>query len=176
MILQNGQISRGAGFCVNPECCDFHKDVFLMNHNGGFKCPRCHRPGRKVLEYGETDNDFSMDFWQVRLEFCYDVTFNTYRSVAIVSDEGMSKEGNIYTLYTPLVKTEKRALQMAEQILGTLMRADDSIFAKGYVPRDQVYMLDFDKPLAEVKGRLGEIEAVLQQSRLRKQDNGIQGS
>lgn len=161
---------------MNPECTEFQKDVFLMAHNGSFKCGRCHRIGRKVMEYGETDNDFSLDFWQVRLEFCYDVTFDTYRSVAVVTDEDMSKEGNIYTLYTPLVKTEKRALLMAEAMLGTLMKADDSLFAKGYIPKDQVYNIDFDKPLAEIQGRLKEIGAMLLNSRLRKKDDGLQDS
>ena len=147
-----------------------------MAHGGEFKCPRCHRIGRKVMEWGETDNDFNLDFWQVRLEFGYDVVLDTYRSVAIVSDETMSKDGNIYTLYSPLIKTDKRALLVAEGLLGTLLRADDSMFAKGYVPKDQIYNLDFDKSLTEVKDRLDEIAAILQQSRLRKDDNGIQGS
>ena len=168
MILKYGSISRGAGFCLNRECTDFHKDVFLMDHAGAFKCPRCRILGRKVMDYGETDNDFSMDFWQVRIEYSYDVVANTFRDVAIVSDETMNKEGNIFTLKTPLFKTEKRALLTAEALLGTLMRADESIFAKGYIPKDQIFNIDFDKPLAEVKGKLEEIGAILQQSRLRK--------
>lgn len=179
---------------MNPECTDFHNGVFLMAHSGEFKCPRCHKIGRKVMEYGETDT-LALDFWQVRVDFNYDVVSNDFRAVAIVSDESLSKSGNIYRLYTPILKTEKRALQTAEQILGALMRADNSIFAKGYVPKDQVYNLDFDLPLAEVKSKLSEIQDVVQRSRLsngtnlvfddlkgypfppyKEGNNGIQGS
>ena len=166
MILYHGSISKGVGFCTSPECVDFHKGVFLMAHSSDFKCPRCHKFGRKVMEYGETDNDYTLDFWQVRIEFNYDVVLDKYQGLAILSDEAMPKDGNIYTLYTPLVKTEKRAIALAEQLLGTLMRTDDSIFAKGFIPKDTTYNLDFDKPLAEVKGRLDEIASVIQQSRL----------
>jgi hypothetical protein len=172
MILKNGTMERGVGFCLDPQCMDFQKDIFLLEHFGPFKCSRCHKPGVKVLESGETDNDYSLDFWQVRVEFCYDIATRTYRSIAIVSDETMPKEGNVYTLRCPIVKTEKRALMMAESILGSLMRADDSIFAKGYIHRDQTYNIDFDKPIVEVKNQLKMFEDSLLNSRLRKSDNG----
>lgn len=168
MLLNFGAVKRGVGFCINPECDQVYKDVFLFEAPGPFRCSRCFRGGRKVMEYGETDNDFSIDFWQVRLEFNYDPILNKYRSLVIISDETMSKEGNIYTLYSPVIKTDKRALLIAESVLGNLMRCDDSIFSKGYIPKDNPIILDFDKPLADVKQQINTMYDELFLSRLRK--------
>ena len=167
MILQNGRISRGAGFCVQMDCIDYHKGVFLLDHKGQFFCSRCRKLGKKVMEYGVSDNDTSLDFWQVRLEYGYDIETDSYRSIVIISDEEMPKEGNRYTLYNPLLKTDKRAILTAEALLGTLMMADSSIFAKGYIPTNMTINLDFDQPLTEVKSRLEDFSNVIKQSRLR---------
>lgn len=168
MNINNGQMIRGCGYCMNHECSDYKRDVFLMGHRGEYRCNRCIQYGHTENEVGSTENDHSLDFYQVRVEFNFDCLNKKYLGVAIVTDETMPKNGNVYTLKSPIIKAEKRALAVAENLLGRLMRADDSIFKKGYILRDSSIDIDFGMPRSLVKTRLDEVEQLLKVSRLVK--------
>lgn len=166
MNINNGQMVRGCGYCMNSECTDYKRESFLMGHKGNFRCSSCTQFGHSENEEGNTENDYSLDFYQVRVEFNFDCIEKKYRGLAIVTDETMPKTGNVYMLCSPLIKAQKRALAVAENLLGRLMRADDSIFKKGYILRDSSIDVDFGMPRSLVKARLDEVEQLLKGSRL----------
>jgi len=164
------KLTRAVGVCRNRECAEFNKDIFLINHNGEFfVCPRCRKDGLYRPEVGETLNKTSLDFYQVRVEFSYDPDRDFYRSVAIVTDESMPKEGgNIYTLKTALIRTEKRALEVATALLGNLMHADERIFDGSGIGRPKEHVLYFDNPRELFQIELDLLERELANSRLRR--------
>src|SRR5262245_14967770 len=118
--------SRGVGFCQNARCEDYGKGVFLLNHGSTFSCPDCRHPGRVERERGQAQGD-SKVFREVRVEYNYDPELDSYRDVAIVQDVSLWGETSSYTLRSPLVRTEKRALKVAEAILANLNRSPDRI-------------------------------------------------
>ena len=61
-------------------------------------------------------------FKEVRVEYNFDPINTVYREIAIVRDESLWGRNNVYTLQSPLIKTEKRALKVAEAILANLNR------------------------------------------------------
>ena len=168
-VMQFSQLKRAIGICRNLECEDYNKDVFLINHGEFFTCPKCRKQGRYKQELGTTLNRTSLDFYQVRVEFAYDPDSDTFKSIAIVTDESMSKDGgNVYTLKSALIRTDKRALQVAEALLGNLMLATEGIFDGNGVTRAKEHLLCFDSPLADVKRDLERLSQELQNSRLRR--------
>ena len=167
--MQISKLRRAVGICRNLGCEDYNKDVFLVNHGDFFTCPKCNLEGRYKLEIGSTDNKTSLDFYQVRVEFCYDPDLDGFRSVAIVTDETMTKEGgNVYTLKSPLIRTDKRALQVAEALLGNLMLATDEVFDGSGLGRAKEHLLCFDVPFEDVKRDLDKLAFELENSRLRR--------
>jgi hypothetical protein len=109
---------RAVGYCYNNPCDDVSKGVFLLNHGDTFYCPRCRLPGTVEREVGEVKGEGSF-FRQVRVEFNYNPQVKKYLEAGIVAIENVS-EGNTYTLRSPLIKTEQRALKVAEQVLANL--------------------------------------------------------
>jgi hypothetical protein len=167
--VQMSKLRRAIGICRNHECEDYNKDVFLVNHGDFFTCPKCRKEGRYKLEVGETLNRTSLDFYQVRVEFCYDPDSDSFKSIAIVTDESMPKEGgNVYTLKSALIRTDKRALQVAEALLGNLMLATEDIFDGSGISRAKEHLLYFDNPLELFKIELDLLAQELLSSRLRK--------
>src|SRR5574338_920129 len=98
MNINNGQVTRGSGYCLNEECTDYKKEVFLMEHRGDYRCNRCLHIGITENETGTTENDYSLEFYQVRVEFNFDCLSRKYLGIAIVTDETMPKTGNVYHL------------------------------------------------------------------------------
>ncbi len=112
------KMNRAVGYCPSVDCEQYARNVFLLNQTL-FRCPKCHRTGKIVPETGRTGNSKPI-FKEVRVEFDFDAHQDRFRSTAIVRDESLWGHHNVYHYSTPLVKTEKRALIMAEQILATL--------------------------------------------------------
>lgn len=164
-----GKFQRGIGVCRYRECEDFNKSLFLINHGNYFSCPRCHKVGIYRIEQGTTLNNTSLDFYQVRVEFSYDPDRDRFRAVAVVTDESMDKsKGNVYTLKSPLISTEKRALEVATSLLGNLMHATEEIFDGSGVSRPKEHLLYLDKPRELFNVELAMLEQKLENSRLRK--------
>jgi len=125
------KMKRGVGYCENTDCedyakgvfdCeDYAKGVFLLNHGDTFYCPRCRQLGKVEKERGFYTGNTDI-FKEVRVEYNFDPINSLYREIAIVRDESLWGRNNVYTLQSPLIKTEKRALKVAEAILANLNR------------------------------------------------------
>jgi len=114
-------MKRGAGYCRNQECEEFERAAFLMNYVAPFACPRCGE--RTALEEERGFYTGGHDpVREVRVEYDFDVFNGAYRKVAIVRDEGLSDRHSVYTLKSPLIQGQKRALRIAEAILANLRR------------------------------------------------------
>ena len=114
-------MKRGVGYCENTDCEDYAKGVFLLNHGDTFYCPRCRQLGKVEKERGFYTGNSDI-FKEVRVEYNFDPINGVYREIAIVRDESLWGRNNVYTLQSPLIKTEKRALKVAEAILANLNR------------------------------------------------------
>jgi ribosomal protein S27AE len=148
-------LKRGVGYCENVNCEDFSKGVFLLNHGDTFYCPRCRAQGSVEKERGHYTGNSEI-FKEVRVEYNYDPTQKRYCEIAIVRDESMWGRCNVYTLHTPLVKTEKRALKIAEAILSNLNRYSGVLGEDG-VPRTTEIVISFDEPREELSRKLSQL-------------------
>jgi hypothetical protein len=166
--MQLSNLKRAVGYCRNPGCEEYNNGILLLNHDDEFCCPRCQVLGLYKLEYGTTLNRTSLAFHQVRVEFNYDADCDQFRSIAIVTDESLPKMGgNVYTLKSPLIRTEKRALQVAEGLLGNLMLATEDVFNGSGLGKAKEYVLHFDNSFGLFKTELDILSQELEGSRLR---------
>src|SRR5262249_9133226 len=78
----------------------------------------------------------------------YDPINGVYREIGIVRDESLWGRNNVYTLQSPLIKTEKRALKVAEAILANLNRYR-GLLNGDEIPRTTEIILSFDEPFEE---------------------------
>lgn len=155
------KMTRGVGYCENMECEDYAKGVFLLNHGDTFYCPRCRQLGRVEKERAFYTGSSDV-FKEVRVEYHFDPINNIYREIAIVRDESLWGRNNIYTLQSPLIKTEKRALKVAEAILSDLNRyhgAADS----GELPRTSEIILSFDDSREDFQRKIEKLGRELEQ-------------
>jgi len=147
--------SRGVGYCQNHACEDYGKGVFLLNHAGAFSCPDCREPGRVEREEGSYEGDATV-FREVRVEYNYDPEQGVYRDVANVRDVSLWDASNVYTLRSPLVRTEKRALKVAEALLANLNRCATSL-ERGEIPSSSETVLSFDDDFASFAAKLRQL-------------------
>jgi hypothetical protein len=105
-------MTRGVGYCENIACEDYLKGVFTMNQDS-FHCLRCRVDGFIELEKFDYLNDFPV-LREVRVEFDYNPLLRDYNWLAIVTDDELGHQCNSLTVFSPLCKTEKRALKLAE--------------------------------------------------------------
>ncbi len=155
-------MKRAVGYCENNECEDFAKGVFLLNHGQIFYCPRCRGLGRIVCEDGSYEGTSNI-FKEVRVEYNYSPIDDRFREMAIVRDESLWGRNNVYTLRSPLIKTEKRALKVAEAILANLNRfgiREDGIVATGET------ILSFDDTREDFTRKLSSLAHELEKSSL----------
>jgi hypothetical protein len=156
------QMKRAIGYCKNSECEDHAKGIFLLNHGDSFYCPRCREAGNVKPEYGFARDD-SKIFKEVRVEFNYDAKEAKYKETAIVRDESIPGRHNVYTLQTPLVKTERRALKVAEAILSNLNRFG---IGDGGVPKTTEVILSFDQSRDDFAVKCAQLKIELESSAL----------
>jgi hypothetical protein len=145
---------RSVGYCLDKQCQDYFKPIFLLNHGDEFSCPRCRTWGRVVSETAKISGR-GKEFKEVRVEFIHDPREDVYRCVAIVRDEEVDV-GKVYTLTSPLVRTDKRALLIAEATLGNLRRAPD--VEEGEVVPSTEIKISFDDSLDDFRESLVRIE------------------
>ena len=151
---QEVQVSmkRAVGYCEDTDCEDYVKGVFLLNHGNTFYCPRCRVQGHVEPERGFNTGTSDI-FKEVRCEFNYDPINKVYREIGIVRDESLWGRCNVYTLQSPLIKTEKRALKVAEAILANLNRYRGLLNSDG-IPSTTEVLLSFDDDLDEFSRKL----------------------
>jgi hypothetical protein len=83
-----------------------------------------------------------------------------------VRDESLWGRNNVYTLQSPLIKTEKRALKVAEAILANLNRYR-GLLNGDEIPRTTEIILSFDDPFEEFQRKVRQLGKELEQSGLR---------
>ena len=165
-------MQRGVGYCMNvgskgKEGCDeYSKGVFLLNHGTTFWCPRCREPGTVVMESGYAEHSGDTPFKEVRVEYDYDSIGERYLSIAVVRDESIWGTGNKYVLRSPLIKTEKRALKVAESILASLQHHG---LQANEIPRTTEYVLSFDDEREVFISKIRRLGEEWEQSTLVKQ-------
>jgi hypothetical protein len=150
------QMKRAVGYCENTDCEDYAKGVFLLNHGENFYCPRCRNRGTVEAERGFQVGTTDI-FKEVRVEFNYDPINGKYREIGIVRDESLWGRCNVYTLQSPLIKTEKRALKVAEAILANLNRYR-GMLKEGEVPKTHEVLLSFDDSLEDFSRKLAGLQ------------------
>lgn len=154
------RIKRAVGYCTQTECEDYVKGVFLLNHGDTFWCPRCKQVGFIEKEYGTSTGNFGI-YKEVRVEYNYDAVQKRYRELAIVRDESLWGKCDVYHLQSPLIKTEKRALKVAEATLANLNMQDRPLEA-GEIPRTHELILSFDTPKEMFAEELGKLQVRLE--------------
>ena len=152
---------RGCGYCMDNRCTDYAKGAFLLNQGEHYVCPTCKTRGLVVDEVGSWEGD-AMTFKEVRVEYNYDPVEFKYREVAIVRDDALEGIHNVYTLQSPLIKTDKRALKVAESLLANLQNypqlvTNQDINEDG-VPRMTEMSISLDVPMSEFKANLSLIQ------------------
>lgn len=155
-------MKRAIGYCETLTCEDYAKGVFLLNHGDTFYCPRCRDLGKTVPERGFSSGDSEV-FKEVRLEFDFDAVKNIFKQTAIVRDESIQGSYSVYTLQSPLVKTDTRALKVAEAILSNLNRfglSGDSL------PKTTETLLSFDNSVEEFALTCAQLKRDLESSAL----------
>lgn len=167
---------RAVGYCRTDGCEDFNrgKFVFTGSPEPTHFCTKCGVYGMVVKEEWHTKYADNMDFYQVRLEYNFtpslvpNVHIGRWCCEAIVTDEVLPKTGNVYYMKSPLISTEKRALEVATSVLSALMRDPEETLrnAPGSRPRESI--IDFEEDLGGVKSQLWELEQKLSNSRLVK--------
>lgn len=146
------KMNRAVGYCQYDQCEDFAKGVFLINYGDTFHCGRCKQRGRAQAEQGFYTGNSDV-FKEVRVEFNYDPLRTAFREIAIVRDESLWGRCNVYTLQSPLIKTEKRALKVAEAILSNLNRYRGTL-RQDEIPRTHEVLLSFDDNREEFSRKL----------------------
>ena len=159
-------LRRGVGYCEDTGCEEFGRGVFLLNHEGDFHCPVCRRAGRVEREKGSRAGE-GRQFKEVRVEYGFDPVAGVYRDVAIVQDVSLWGRQNVYTLQSPLIRTEKRALKVAEAILANLNRAPD-LALEDRIPNTTEVVISLDDPLDEFTRKLRQLAQEWEQSGLRR--------
>ena len=146
------RMKRGVGYCEDTSCEEYARGVFLLNHEGAFYCPTCRKRGRVESEHGFHSGDADV-FKEVRVEYNFDPITGVYRDIAIVQDVSLWDRSNVYTLQSPLIRTEKRALKVAEAILANLNRCPDLV-KKDEIPNASEVVLSFDDDPPEFQRKL----------------------
>jgi hypothetical protein len=159
-------MKRGVGYCENTDCEDYAKGVFLLNHGDTFYCPRCRQLGKVEKERGFYTGNTDI-FKEVRVEYNFDPINSVYREIAIVRDESLWGRNNVYTLQSPLIKTEKRALKVAEAILANLNRYRGLLNGDD-IPRTTEIILSFDDDFTDFSRKLHQLSKEWEASGLRE--------
>jgi hypothetical protein len=143
-------MKRALGYCINENCDEVYRGTFLLGHESvKFHCNSCRGLGFIVSEYGEPDGEGEY-FSEVRVEFNYDPIAKEYKGVAIVRDTGLPG-GKTYIMHSPLIRTDKRATKVAEELLATLaytLPDDKEILQTGET------VLNLSDPMDEFMDRL----------------------
>jgi hypothetical protein len=122
-----------------------------------FVCKSCGRPGKVEMERGFLTGQSGI-IREVRVEYDFDRRTGRYRGVAIVRDESLPSGLDVYTRRSPLTRSEKSALSLAEALLLELNRCHGP-FDGNNVPRAASFMLSFDDDVALFRQSLRDFAA-----------------
>ncbi len=149
-------MKRAIGYCLHEECEDYAKGVFLLNYGTRYFCSRCKQEGQIERETAHFRGDGEGKlFKEVRINYDFDPLVGKYHAVAIVRDDSIWG-GSSYIVNSPLIKTEKRALKVAESMLANLQRV--SAITQGEIIRTTESIICFDNNIEKVREDLRDLE------------------
>ena len=140
-----GRLKRSVTYCMNETCDQWIKPRFHLGPilDAELLCCKC--AGNAVIVSESFDYSGGNPCRQVRVEFNYCPLDERYLGLVIVTNEDLL-EGGVYTFKTPLLKTQRRALQVAEERLSNLSLNQLADSLPAYI--------NFDLPLEDVKRAL----------------------
>lgn len=146
-------MKRAAGFCASYDCDNYAKATFLLNYGRIYICTLCKREGKIKEERGFIEGPTYIHdrFSTVKVEFNYEFSNDKYMEMAIVTDNDL--KGLTYVYQTPLIKTDSRALKVAEAMLSNL----NMFGATEDFPKQTEQVLTFDDDFVTFQEKLGEI-------------------
>lgn len=156
-------LRRAVGYCKNEECESFNKGSFLLSQPETFYCTRCRKAGLAEPEEGSYVGD-SDTFKEVRVEYNFDPAANKYQGMAIVRDESLWGRNNVYTLKSPLIQTDSRALKVAEAILANLNLY--GLSGGGFPHGTREIILHLDNPREDFQAQCARLSQTLERSSL----------
>jgi hypothetical protein len=134
-----------------------------------YRCsePYCGQQGIVIREESWPNNAENMSFSEVRVEFDYDPDNAKFKAICICRDESNPNQ-NIFNVRTPVIRTEKRAWEVAKGLLGNLAQNPEEVLDKKLGSRPRETIIDFDLPKAEVSAKLEALGQKLLRSSLRE--------
>lgn len=145
-------LNRGVGYCLNVGCISYGKGTFLINIGDVWNCPACRVRGEVIKERGFYTGRYDT-FKEVRVEYNYEPINRRFREIAIVTDDALP-HGNIYILQSPMIHADKRALKVAESILGNLNRY--ARLLEDEIPRTTEILFDLAEPFEKFAKKVQE--------------------
>jgi ribosomal protein S27AE len=165
-MISTYKVKRAVGYCEQTECDEYTKGVFLLNHGDTFYCSRCQKVGFIEPETGKIEGDCGV-YKEVRVEYNYDPIQKRYREIAIVRDESLLGPHDVYHIQSPLIKTEKRGMRVAESTLANLNTQADTLIP-GEIPRTVELIVSLDIPREEFNDEMERLQRQLENSALVK--------
>lgn len=147
------RMRRAVAYCQYSDCEEYHRGTFLLNYNMPSYCATCKHEVEILEEKGSFKNK-SERFKEVRVEFDYHPAHKKFKGLAIVRDESMWGDCNVYTLESALIRTDRRALKVAESLLANLNRFRGLI---DEIPRTLETILNMDQPMKKFKTDLAAV-------------------
>ena len=146
---------RAVAYCRNPACVKYAQAVRVLEHVEIFYCSGCRRSGhveRECHEFGAGTGPYP----EVRVVFGFDPLVERYRKVVIVRDESLEGGRGVYTLCSPVIRSKRRALEIAAETLTRLNRSPAGVGANGLLRSTEI-VLSFDDDLEVFRRRLARL-------------------
>ncbi len=122
-----------------------------------FICESCGQPGKVEMERGFSTGETGI-VREVRIEYSFDPRKGGYRGIAIVRDDSLPSGLDVYTRCSPLTKSEKSALSLAEALFVQLNRCPGPS-KESELPRAASFVLSFDDDIAVFRRSLRHLRA-----------------
>lgn len=152
--------TKAVGYCTQESCGERYRGVFCINHNSdNFWCPACRQTGFLVTERVTVKNENPL-FGEVRVEWKYDPEYREYCGLTVVRRHFPIEWGtdfNVYTLYSPLIRTEKRSTNCATAVLGHLDYTPIEEILSGETVRAREQIMDLDCTREEWQRQIKEL-------------------
>jgi hypothetical protein len=116
--------------------------VILPSEPEAFICKACGQSGKVEMERGFLTGETGI-IGEVRVEYDFDPRKGRYRATAIVRDESLPSGLDVYTRLSPLTRSERLALGLAEALLLQLNRCRGPS-NETEIPRTASFVLSFD--------------------------------
>ena len=113
--------NRGIGYCTHVGCPAHFRAFVIQQVGGAFECPVCVREGRVERERAVRRNRDRF-YSEVRIEYDFDPLEARYRRCVVVTDGRLLGQQNVYTMWSPLIESERCAREAARVILQKLNR------------------------------------------------------